>query len=480
MDVSIRPEQLDPLSQPNGARADDGTLAEDLSLCSEITKGILYDLAQNTPSLDPDNLTDDEVLVLVRDVPEIQNARLHNKPELAEEMLRKTMRAFTRLKKAELVKRNSEAAGGSKFRAPKITFPKLKFPDEYTERGMEDTIAAHVWVRQIRDLMLRNRIDDAMALELAKPAVPESILLDVSSALTMENVFQVVKDACPIARLAYDYIKTQLSVKFEGGRITVASTAQEVVKKCRVVLKRLDEIVALDTRLDLPRHEVGLILNSFGVNYGGTAEEISNTLEAWWKLFEQNKGMLIHQLKRKVKAIRKYAFNYQLSDATNPTGISNNSHPDAEVSAVVKGCEKRIQSLETELSRVRMGTGQGVGVQMGGMKCWSCGVAGHATAACKLIMEVRDQLKPLPGNLCQYCLKRKDDKSVTHVVSKTNGCHIGPASMRMKNSHGDRHLLRDSLCYEHQVNVAICGECYRSSEGKQANRNREPRYIKSS
>ena len=97
MDVSIRPEQLDPLSQASGARADDGTLAEDLSLCSEITKGILYDLAQNTPSLDPDNLTDDEVLVLVRDVPEIQDARLHNKPELAEEMLRKTMRAFTQV-----------------------------------------------------------------------------------------------------------------------------------------------------------------------------------------------------------------------------------------------------------------------------------------------------------------------------------------------------------------------------------------------
>ena len=122
-DISVRVEELDYPSDFD----DDTALADELSLCRDQTKDVLYALAKSTEDNSPDSATRDESRIIVGKVEELQKALRQNREALADKIFRRCLSIFLKLKSSELVKRDAFIAGGIKeFQVPKISFSKTQ------------------------------------------------------------------------------------------------------------------------------------------------------------------------------------------------------------------------------------------------------------------------------------------------------------------------------------------------------------------
>ena len=480
MNLTIQPEDLD-LRPSVARRVEESSLSEDLGLFSEKTKTLLYDLARSTPDADPAVISMDDYLILASQVEEVVKARSQNQLELASKYFGKARRILLDVRKTEAAKRVASVSGGLKhFKAPPIKFPNLEIGSEFRTRSEEDTIKTYRWATTIKNAVLNNGIPKDVGLEMAKNVVPASILIEVQHAQNLDEFFSLVFGTCPKASLAVEYIKKKLCVDYEGGFILDGlSTANDVVQKAMTVLQRLTDLECINARLDLNPHEVDIVLQTFGTTYGGTASEIQKLVDDWRVKYENNDSLLVTQLKKRIDVIRKNAYNRspiekKAAELLHPLQATN------KVLESIKRQEKRIASLEIRKDGFQQrGSSQGGGGSAGqGQICWVCG-AGHSAAACKIVVDSRDNNVPLPSDICKFCLHKKKDGE-RHHISSVDGCHIGPASIRQKNWHKDSKLKRDNLCYEHNMSYLIDQVCYLSTEGgKKANTFREPRYIRS-
>ena len=481
MNLTVQPEDLD--LRPSRARGvEENTLPEDLGLVSEKTRTLLYDLARSTPDADPAVVSIADALILASQVEEVVRARDRNQLELASKFFGRARRILLAVRKSEAAKRTASVSGGLKhFKAPPIKFPNLDIGSEFRTRSEEDTIKVYRWATSIKNAALNNNIPKDVSLEMAKDVVPASILIEVQHAQTLDEFFSLVYGTCPKASLAVEYIKKKLCVDYEGGYMQDGlSTANDVVQKAMTVAQRLTDLECINARLDVTPHEADIILQTFGTTYGGTASEIQRLVDEWRVKYENDESLLVTQLKKKVDVIRKNAYNRspvekKAAEHLQPLQATN------KVLDSIKRQEKRIASLETfqKDGLQQRGSYQGGGGSAGqGQICWVCG-AGHSAAACKSVLDSRNNNVPLPSDVCKFCLHRKKDGE-KHHISAVDGCHIGPASIRQKNLHKDSKLKRDNLCYEHKMSYLIDQACYLSTEGgKKANTFREPRYIRS-
>ena len=480
MNITIQPEDLDILPSA-GRREPEYELADDLGLCSEETKRLLFRLARASLPQNVNVLSDDERMIIGTEVKEITQARLRRLDNLATKYFRRCARILLSLKKSEDAKRSADTVGGLKhFKAPPLKFPKLELADEFRSRTEEDTIKAYRWASSTRYVMLVNNVPNSVGLEMARRNVPQSILVDVEHAMELEEFFILVFGTCPKASLAIDYIRKKLTVDYEGGVIQDGvSDANSVVHKAMTVMRRLNDISCISPIVDISPSDVNIILQTFGTNYGGTAENLQDLMIRWRRKYAEDDSLLITQLKRKVDNIRKNAYDRTALEKRGGTG----NQPFQVVNKVheaVKRQEKRIAAIETFQSgegyRAREKPQGGGSAPIRGLTCWVCG-GSHAVATCQIVVDRRDNNVPLPADVCELCLHKKVP-GVRHAISKTDGCHIGSASLRQRRIQNDHDLKRDNLCYEHKMSLTIC-ECYKSTAGgKKPNTAREPRYIK--
>ena len=474
-DISVRVEELDYPSDFD----DDTALADELSLCRDQTKDVLYALAKSTEDNSPDSATRDESRIIVGKVEELQKAIRQNREALADKIFRRCLSIFLKLKSSELVKRDAFIAGGIKeFQVPKISFSKLKLVNEFGERTSEDTIVVYKWISYVKDKVRRNQMSTMVALELAKTAVPEILQPDVQNALDLDELYKLVAKCCPTVTMAERYIKDKLVVEFEGGRLTESASTSDAIKKAKVVLDRLKDLAALSPLLDFNRQEIELILMSFGTKYGGTAESIKNHLTDWYRKFISNDSLMNIELRKKVEDIRTMAYSNQDSER-RIRDLGNQLTQPAKVNDTTQ-MSRRIATLEAKLR----GPGKDNANDSGGERdltpCYTCGKNGHTSAFCPTVIAHKCGRGELPSRICRICL---NDTTLDrfagkkHFADEKEGCNIGSASRRQKEIQKDRNLMRDNYCYEHNININACRECYKMSGSRRAETSKPPKYI---
>ena len=477
-DISIQVEELD---YPRDFD-DDAALADELSLCRDQTKDILYALAKSTEDNNPDVLSMIEGRIILGRVDELRKARRQNQNALADKIFARCLSIFLKLKGAELAKRDAFIAGGIKeFQVPKISFNKLKLVHETGERDSEDTIVVHKWITHVKDKVRRNQMSTVMALELAKAAVPEVLQPDVQNALDLDDMYKLVAKCCPTVSMAARYIKDKLVIEFEGGRLAEKASTSDVIKKAKIVLDRIKDLAGLSTLLDFSRQEVELILMSFGTQYGGTAESIKNHLNVWHRKFLANDSLMHIELRKMVESIRAMAYSNQDSERRIRDLGSSLSKPD-KTTETTQQMSRRIATLETHMrgqtTQSRDNTNDSGGQR--DITCYTCGKSGHTSAFCPSVIAHKYGKSTLPSHICMVCLNdttRPEFKGKKHFADARNGCNIGSASRRQKDIQKDRNLLRDNYCYDHKVNINACRECFQLSGGKGAETSKPPKYI---
>ena len=474
-DISIHVEELDYPSD----FVDDAALADQLSLCRDQTKDVLYALAKSTEDNNPDVANMIESRIILGRVAELVKARRRNQAILADKIFARCISIFLKLKRAELAKRDAFIAGGMKeFQVPKISFNKLKLVNEIGERTSEDTIVVHKWIAHVKDKVRRNQLSTVMALELAKTAIPEVLQPDVQNALDLEELYKLVAKCCPTVSMAARYVKDKLVIEFEGGRLAEKASTSDVIRKAKIVLDRISDLAGLSTLLDFTRQEVELILMSFGTQYGGTAESIKNHLNVWHRKFLANDSLMHIELRIMVESIRAMAYSNQDSERRIRDLGSHLSKPDKS-NETTQQMSKRIATLETQMrSQNRDGTNDSGGQRE--ITCYTCGKSGHTSAFCPSVIAHKYSKSTLPSQICMICLNdttMPEFKGKRHFADEKNGCNIASASRRQKDIQKDRNLLRDNYCYDHKVNINACRECFKLSGGKGAETSRPPKYI---
>ena len=287
--------------------------------------------------------------------------------------------------------------------------------------------------------MLVNNVPNSVGLEMARRIVPQSILVDVEHAMELEEFFILVFGTCPKASLAIDYIRKKLTVEYEGGVIQDGvSDANSVVHKAMTVMRRLNDISCISPVVDITPSDANIILQTFGTNYGGTAENLQDLMTKWRRKYAEDDSLLITQLKRKVDSIRKSAYDRTALERRG--GVGNQPFQVVnKVHEAVKRQEKRIAAIETfqsgESYRARERPQGGGSAPIRGLICWICG-GSHAVATCQIVVDRRDNNVPLPADVCELCLHKKvqgefrmtmTSRETTCVVSTK--CHSQFASV---------------------------------------------------